>query len=89
MNRRNTKNCGYRMPDKHRDDEWGGSYESRIRFPLEIVRRTRELVGENFIIIYRLSMLDLVDVVENLFAFVAVLYLFQFLFAHWYGLHFL
>ena len=45
----------------HRDDEWGGSYESRIRFPLEIVRRTRELVGENFIIIYRLSMLDLVD----------------------------
>ncbi|MGE8685000.1 MAG: FAD-dependent oxidoreductase [Acinetobacter sp.] len=45
----------------HRDDEWGGSYENRIRFPLEIVRRTRELVGENFIIIYRLSMLDLVD----------------------------
>ena len=45
----------------HRDDEWGGSYENRIRFPLEIVRRTRELVGENFIIIYRLSMLDLVE----------------------------
>ena len=45
----------------HRDDEWGGSYEQRIRFPIEIVRRTRELVGENFIIIYRLSMLDLVD----------------------------
>lgn len=45
----------------HRDDEWGGSYENRIRFPLEIVRRTREAVGENFIIIYRLSMLDLVD----------------------------
>lgn len=45
----------------HRDDEWGGSYESRIRFPIEIVRRTRETVGENFIIIYRLSMLDLVE----------------------------
>ncbi|WP_180090066.1 MULTISPECIES: NADPH-dependent 2,4-dienoyl-CoA reductase [unclassified Acinetobacter] len=45
----------------HRDDEWGGSYENRIRFPIEIVRRTRELVGENFIIIFRLSMLDLVE----------------------------
>lgn len=45
----------------HRDDEWGGSYQNRIRFPIEIVRRTREMVGENFIIIYRLSMLDLVE----------------------------
>ncbi|MER8208445.1 NADPH-dependent 2,4-dienoyl-CoA reductase [Acinetobacter baumannii] len=45
----------------HRDDEWGGSYENRIRFPVEIVKRTREIVGENFIIIYRLSMLDLVE----------------------------
>lgn len=45
----------------HRDDEWGGSYENRIRFPIEIVKRTREIVGENFIIIYRLSMLDLVE----------------------------
>jgi 2,4-dienoyl-CoA reductase (NADPH2) len=45
----------------HRDDEWGGSYENRIRFPLEIVRRTRERVGTNFIIIFRLSMLDLVE----------------------------
>ena len=44
-----------------RDDEWGGSYENRIRLPLEIVRRTREAVGPNFIIIYRLSMLDLVE----------------------------
>ena len=44
-----------------RTDEWGGSYENRIRFPLEIVRRTRERVGPNFIIIYRLSMLDLVE----------------------------
>ncbi|UVB00617.1 NADPH-dependent 2,4-dienoyl-CoA reductase [Acinetobacter lwoffii] len=45
----------------HRDDEWGGSYANRIRFSIEIVRRTREMVGENFIIIYRLSMLDLVE----------------------------
>ena len=48
----------------HRDDEWGGSYENRIRFPIEIVRRTREMVGENFIIIYRLSMLDLWKVAQ-------------------------
>ena len=45
----------------HRDDQWGGSYENRMRFPVEIIRRTRERVGENFIIIYRLSMLDLVE----------------------------
>ena len=45
----------------HRDDEWGGSYDNRIRFPVEIVRRVRERVGANFIIIYRLSMLDLVE----------------------------
>lgn len=45
----------------HRDDEWGGSYDNRIRLAVEIVRRTREEVGENFIIIYRLSMLDLVE----------------------------
>ncbi|MFZ6733157.1 FAD-dependent oxidoreductase [Undibacterium sp. Ji42W] len=44
-----------------REDEWGGAYENRIRFPIEIVRRIREKVGTNFIIIYRLSMLDLVD----------------------------
>ena len=43
-----------------RTDEWGGTYVNRIKFPLEIVRRTRERVGPNFIIIYRLSMLDLV-----------------------------
>ncbi|MFE9423943.1 FAD-dependent oxidoreductase [Kitasatospora sp. NPDC006697] len=43
-----------------REDEWGGSYENRMRFPVEIVRRVRERVGEDFIIIYRLSMLDLV-----------------------------
>jgi 2,4-dienoyl-CoA reductase (NADPH2) len=44
-----------------RTDEWGGSYVNRIRLPLEIVRRVREKVGKNFIIIYRLSMLDLVE----------------------------
>ncbi|HEX7369010.1 MAG TPA: NADPH-dependent 2,4-dienoyl-CoA reductase [Rhodanobacteraceae bacterium] len=44
-----------------RSDRWGGSAENRMRFPVEIVRRTREAVGREFIIIYRLSMLDLVD----------------------------
>ncbi|ROQ59612.1 2,4-dienoyl-CoA reductase (NADPH2) [Streptomyces sp. 840.1] len=44
----------------HRDDRWGGCYENRIRFPVEIVRRVRERVGSDFILIYRLSMLDLV-----------------------------
>ncbi|WP_278191037.1 NADPH-dependent 2,4-dienoyl-CoA reductase [Streptomyces spinosisporus] len=44
----------------HRTDRWGGSYENRMRFPVEIVRRVREAVGEDFIVIYRLSMLDLV-----------------------------
>ncbi|MFJ6752007.1 FAD-dependent oxidoreductase [Streptomyces sp. NPDC091266] len=43
-----------------REDRWGGSYENRMRFPVEIVRRVRERVGEDFILIYRLSMLDLV-----------------------------
>ena len=44
-----------------RDDEWGGSYQNRIRFPLEIVRQTRAAVGRDFILIFRLSMLDLVE----------------------------
>jgi len=44
-----------------RDDDWGGSYENRMRLPVEVVRRVREAVGKNFIIIYRLSMLDLVE----------------------------
>ncbi|MFF8032841.1 FAD-dependent oxidoreductase [Streptomyces sp. NPDC016626] len=44
----------------HRTDRWGGSYDNRMRFPVEIVRRVREAVGEDFIVIYRLSMLDLV-----------------------------
>jgi len=43
----------------HRDDAWGGAFENRMRLPVEIVRRTREAVGERFIIIYRLSMLDM------------------------------
>ncbi|MEV6210074.1 NADPH-dependent 2,4-dienoyl-CoA reductase [Kitasatospora sp. NPDC051914] len=47
-------------PTNHRTDRWGGSYENRMRFPVEIVRRVRERVGEDFILIYRLSMLDLV-----------------------------
>ncbi|MFC6635164.1 NADPH-dependent 2,4-dienoyl-CoA reductase [Microbulbifer taiwanensis] len=44
-----------------RSDEWGGSFENRSRLPIEIVRRVREAVGKDFIIIYRLSMLDLVE----------------------------
>ncbi|WP_397534913.1 FAD-dependent oxidoreductase [Roseateles sp.] len=44
----------------HRTDQWGGSYENRMRLPLEILERTREAVGRDFIIIYRLSMLDLI-----------------------------
>jgi 2,4-dienoyl-CoA reductase (NADPH2) len=43
-----------------RADGWGGAYENRIRFPLEIVQRIREAVGKDFIVIYRLSMMDLV-----------------------------
>ena len=43
-----------------RTDRWGGSYENRMRLPLEVVRRTREAVGPDFILIYRLSMIDLV-----------------------------
>jgi 2,4-dienoyl-CoA reductase (NADPH2) len=45
----------------HREDEWGGEYENRMRLAVEVVRRTRAAVGEKFIIIYRLSMLDLVE----------------------------
>jgi 2,4-dienoyl-CoA reductase (NADPH2) len=45
----------------HRTDRWGGSFENRIAFGLQVVRSVRERVGPNFIIIFRLSMLDLVD----------------------------
>lgn len=44
-----------------RTDAWGGAYQNRIRFPVEIVRRTREAVGKDFLLIFRLSMLDLVE----------------------------
>ncbi len=43
-----------------RTDRWGGSYENRMRLPVEVVRRVREAVGKDFIIIYRLSMIDLI-----------------------------
>ena len=43
-----------------RTDRWGGSYENRMRLPVEVVRRVREAVGPDFILIYRLSMIDLV-----------------------------
>lgn len=44
-----------------RDDQWGGNYDNRMRFAVEVVRAVRQRVGKDFIIIYRLSMLDLVD----------------------------
>ena len=44
----------------HRTDKWGGDYSQRMRLPVEIVERTREAVGRDFIIIYRLSMIDLI-----------------------------
>lgn len=44
-----------------RKDQWGGSYENRMRFPVEIVREIRKKVGPNFIIIFRLSMIDLIE----------------------------
>ena len=43
-----------------RTDEWGGSYDNRMRFPLDVVRRVRAAVGSDFILIYRLSMIDLI-----------------------------
>ena len=43
-----------------RTDRWGGSYENRMRLPVEILRRVRKAVGEDFILIYRLSMIDLI-----------------------------
>ncbi|MFJ6986868.1 MULTISPECIES: FAD-dependent oxidoreductase [unclassified Streptomyces] len=48
------------LQTNHRTDRWGGSFENRTRFPLEIVRRVRAAVGERFILVFRLSMLDLV-----------------------------
>jgi 2,4-dienoyl-CoA reductase (NADPH2) len=43
-----------------RTDRWGGSYENRMRLPIEVVRRTRAAVGKDFILIYRLSVIDLI-----------------------------
>jgi len=43
-----------------RTDRWGGSYENRMRLPLEVMKRVRAAVGDDFIVIYRLSMIDLV-----------------------------
>ncbi len=43
-----------------RTDRWGGSYQNRMRLPIEVVRRVRAAVGEEFILIYRLSMIDLI-----------------------------
>ena len=43
-----------------REDDWGGSYENRMRLPVEVVRRVRAAVGDDFILIYRLSMIDLI-----------------------------
>ena len=44
-----------------RDDDWGGDFERRMRFPVEIVKRIRQAVGERFLLIFRLSMIDLVE----------------------------
>ncbi|MEC8004094.1 MAG: NADPH-dependent 2,4-dienoyl-CoA reductase, partial [Pseudomonadota bacterium] len=44
-----------------RTDEWGGSYENRMRFPLEVVRRVRETVGEDFIVIFRIAAMDMLQ----------------------------
>ena len=44
----------------HRTDEWGGAYQNRMRLAVQVVRRVREAVGPDFIIIYRLSMIDLI-----------------------------
>ena len=43
-----------------RDDRWGGAYENRMRLPVEVVRRVRAAVGRDFIVIYRISLIDLV-----------------------------
>jgi len=44
-----------------RQDQWGGSYENRMRFPLEIMRRCRAEVGENFILIFRIAAMDMLQ----------------------------
>ena len=44
-----------------RPDQWGGSYENRMRFPLEVVRRVRETVGDDFIVIFRIAAMDMLQ----------------------------
>ncbi len=45
----------------HRTDQWGGSYENRMRFPVEVVRRVREAVGDKFIVIFRIAAMDMLE----------------------------
>jgi 2,4-dienoyl-CoA reductase (NADPH2) len=44
-----------------RTDQWGGSYENRMRFPIEVVKRIREAVGDEFIVIFRIAAMDMLD----------------------------
>jgi 2,4-dienoyl-CoA reductase (NADPH2) len=44
-----------------RTDEWGGSFENRMRFPVEVIRRTRAAVGSNFIIVFRIPAMDMLE----------------------------
>lgn len=44
-----------------RDDEWGGSFENRMRFPVEVIRRARAAVGDDFILIFRIPAMDMLD----------------------------
>ncbi|KXI29333.1 NADPH-dependent 2,4-dienoyl-CoA reductase [Paraglaciecola hydrolytica] len=48
-----------------RSDQWGGSFANRMRFPLEVIKRIRQRLGHNFILIFRLSILDLVNQGSN------------------------
>ena len=54
-----TEFCARRT--NRRADDWGGSFANRIRFPVEVVRRVRERIGRDFIVMYRISALDLVE----------------------------
>lgn len=45
----------------HRTDQWGGNYDNRMRFPVEVVRRIRAAVGEEFIVIFRIAAMDMLD----------------------------
>ncbi|MGB2041150.1 MAG: FAD-dependent oxidoreductase, partial [Porticoccaceae bacterium] len=44
-----------------REDQWGGSYENRMRFPLEVIRRIRAVVGQDFILIFRIAAMDMIE----------------------------